>query len=391
MTLSDFITRHMEEILAEWEDFARTLGPAADTMDVAALRDHAQQMLTAIAADLRRPQSPAQQEAKSKGEAPSDATRTTAAVHHGSLRAERGFTIVQMISEYRALRASVLRLYARAHPADARAHSDDLGRFHEAIDQAVAESVQTFSNELDRSRDLFLGIIGHDLRNPIGAILRSAGDLLDTEEPAGPCFRAASRILDSARRMRVIAGDFLDLTRIRLGPGGGIPIAPAQTDLARLARQIVDEAASAHPGHEVRLEARGNTRGRWDPGRLGQALGNLLQNAIRYGSAEAPITVTVRADPDEVAIDVHNHGPMIPEDRRDDLFQPMRRLSATTSTHPAEASLGLGLYIAREIAIAHGGDISVESSDLEGTTFTLRLPVKPGSSTLPGTRDGLGT
>ena len=287
---------------------------------------------------------------------------------------------MQMISEYRALRASVLRLYERAHPAGTNAHSADLGRFHEAIDQAVAESVLTFSEELDRSRDLFLGIVGHDLRNPIGAILRSAGNLLDSEEPSNHAFRAASRIVDSARRMRVIVGDLLDLTRIRLGAGGRIPVNPVDTDLARLARSIIDEHAATHPGRVIHCDARGNTRGRWDPGRIGQVLGNLLKNALEYGAADADVTVTISGESDEVILSVHNSGPAIPQPMLGSLFLPMRRLAATAPVHPAEASLGLGLYIAREIAVSHGADISAQSSDAEGTTFSVRLPRLQGSS-----------
>jgi hypothetical protein len=145
MRLYDFIQGHREHILAEWESFARTVSPASGTMDVVALRDHADEMLTVIAADLRTAQNPVQQAEKSKGQAEDSDTTATAAEEHGAARAESGFTIEEMVAEYRALRASVLSLWTREAGVLKAEHIDDLIRFNEAIDQSLAESVTEFN------------------------------------------------------------------------------------------------------------------------------------------------------------------------------------------------------------------------------------------------------
>jgi hypothetical protein len=157
MRLADFILRNMETILAEWEAFAVTL-PAAAEMSVADRRDHAKQILTAVAADIQTTQTAHAQAEKAKGRAPRDPTAgETAADAHGLLRARRGFEVNQLVAEYRALRASVLRLWLESAPRDPFAF-DDMLRFNEAIDQAIAESVVFFKDQDERSRNLLLGM-----------------------------------------------------------------------------------------------------------------------------------------------------------------------------------------------------------------------------------------
>jgi hypothetical protein len=154
MRLSEFIATNREQILIDWEAFARTLGPVSETMDIAALRDHASEMLTAIAADLNTPQTDSQQHEKSVGNAPVDiADPATPAEEHGADRAVRGFDIGQMVSEYRALRASVVRLWIGATGLLESSDLEDLTRFHEAIDQALAESVTRYTLDLDQSKE----------------------------------------------------------------------------------------------------------------------------------------------------------------------------------------------------------------------------------------------
>ena len=144
--LADFIAANREPILAEWEEFARSCTPASGAMDIVALRDHAGEMLTVIAADLGRPQGRHEQAEKSKGRAPDGGPGApTAAEEHGAGRAESGFTMEQMVSEYRALRASVIRLWTKAQGGITPADVDDLTRFNEAIDQSLSESVSRYT------------------------------------------------------------------------------------------------------------------------------------------------------------------------------------------------------------------------------------------------------
>ncbi|HEU0080281.1 MAG TPA: sensor histidine kinase [Longimicrobiaceae bacterium] len=374
MRLSDFIVANREPILTEWEAFARTCTPASAPMDIVALRDHADEMLTAIAADLRTPQGGHAQSEKSKGKAPDGDGADTAAEEHGAGRAASGFTVEQMVAEYRALRASVLRLWAKAEGGLTPVDLDDLTRFNEAIDQSLAESVSRYSQNLDQSKDMFLAILGHDLRTPLAAIYTSARFMLDTAELREPHLTLTSRIASSSTRMVQMVGDLLDFTRGRLG--GGIPIVRSEINMGKVVHDVVDEMAAAYPHRAIEVEARGEHRGRWDCARISQALSNLIGNALEHGSEGTTVTVDLRGDGDGVTIAVHNRGPAIPPERLDGLFNPMkvRERSGGARAGGPSGNLGLGLYIAELIVTAHKGRIEVATSEAEGTTFTIHLP-----------------
>ena len=201
MALSEFILANREPILAEWEAFARSCAPASGSMDVAALRDHADELLSVMAADLATPQGALEQSEKSKGHAtPEDADVRTAAEEHGAGRAQSGFTVEQMVAEYRALRASVIRLWTRSQGALQLPDLEDLTRFNEAIDQSLAESVTRYNQELSQAKEIFLGVLGHDLRTPLGAIYTSAKFMLDTGELGEPHHTLTARIATSSQR-----------------------------------------------------------------------------------------------------------------------------------------------------------------------------------------------
>ena len=372
MALADFIAANTEAIIAEWVVFAATCGPAG-TMDRIELRDHAHEMLQGIVADLRTPQTDAEQAAKSKGQADlGTAVEDTAAEVHGADRAESGFTIGEMVSEYRALRASVIRLWTRAEGTLTGDDLQDLMRFNEAIDQALAESVSRYSTDIDRSKEMFLAILGHDLRTPIGAVITSSQFMLDTGELAEPHLSLTTRIVRSARRMNGMVGDLLDFTRSQLG--AGVPIVRARMDLGRQAALAVEEMTAAHCDCTIDVETHGDVTGDWDAGRLQQVLANLLGNAVHHGSADTPIRVTVRGEGNDVSVRVHNCGPAIKDADLAGLFSPFKRLKKGAAVGTATANLGLGLYIVQQIVLAHGGTIDVRSSDDEGTAFTVRLP-----------------
>lgn len=375
MRLAEFIVTNREPILAEWEAFARTCTPASGAMDITALRDHANEMLTAIAADLRTPQDVREQSEKSRGKAPDAGTdEDTAAEEHGAGRAESGFSVDQMVAEYRALRASVIRLWTKEQGELASADIEDLTRFNEAIDQSLAESVSRYMEDLDQSKEIFLAILGHDLRTPLGAIYTSANFLIETQELQEPALTLTSRIARSATRTVGMVGDLLDFTRSRLG--GGIPIVRADATIGKVVHDVVDEIAAAHPGRTFDVETRGEQRGEWDCERISQALSNLVGNAVQHGAEGHPVTVLVEGGDEEVAISIHNRGTAIPPDRLNGLFNPLKSRDAVgnPAAAGAQGSLGLGLYIAERIVHAHRGSIQVESSDAQGTTFTVRLP-----------------
>jgi len=217
---------------------------------------------------------------------------------------------------------------------------------------------------IEEARDRFIGILGHDLRNPLGAIMTSAELLREAGLP-GTFARAVERIERSTERMNAMIGDVLDFARGRLG--GGIPIEREWCDLGRIAGEEVDEMRQAFPGRAIRCEATGDLSGEWDADRVEQLLSNLIGNSVHHGLD--PITVSVRDDGDIVVVTVHNGGRPIPPATLPRLFEPFQQ-----GAPGASDGLGLGLYIASEIVRAHQGTIAVRSSEAEGTTVTVSLP-----------------
>ncbi|HEX8434119.1 ATP-binding protein [Archangium sp.] len=219
-------------------------------------------------------------------------------------------------------------------------------------------------------RERFLGVVSHDLRNPLNAILLSANALLRTEGIPASHTKMVRRIVTSGERMVRMIGELLDFTRGRLG--GGIPIHPQPANLRHLCRHVVEELEISHPGRELRLKADGHFLGAWDPDRLTQLLGNLGKNALDYSPSDTPVDFTLQDEGDTVCVEIHNEGPPIPCALLAGIFEPFRR-AVEGDGHPT-SGLGLGLYIVEQIARAHGGTVAVRSTEEEGTTFTLQLP-----------------
>ncbi|MES2523449.1 MAG: sensor histidine kinase [Gemmatimonadota bacterium] len=371
MRLSDFIEANIEAILTEWVAFARTQ-TSAEAMDLIALRDHASDMLTFIVRDLRTPQTTQEQFDKSQGsDEPRLSRRDSAAETHGAGRATSGYTVSEMVAEFRALRASVLRLWTDVRPVLSGDDLQDLMRFNESIDQALAESMARFSRNLDQSQDMFLAILTHDMRTPLQTVTMVTSHLLDTGALAGTDVELLKRAARSTRRMHGMIDDLLDFTRSRMG--APVVISRDQADLGKVARQAVDEMEVSHPGRAFALQASGELQGQWDGGRIGQVLSNLLGNAVHHGDPAAPITVRATGDTTYVTLCVHNHGAPIEPANIPSLFGPFKRLKDGKVTGAAH-HLGLGLYIADRIVVAHGGRIAVESSAQQGTSFTATLP-----------------
>ena len=378
MRLAEFIAANTEPILLEWVAFAESCGPAARFMDDSALRDHALAMLHVIVADLRTAQSASEQSEKSKGNAASPAgDPDTAAETHGADRAWSGFTVGEMVSEYRALRASVIRLWIKASGTLTGADLSDLVRFNEATDQAIAESITRYTEDLDHSKEMFLAVLGHDLRSPLGAVLMSSQFMLDSGDLAEPYRTLASRIARCASRMNDMVGDLLDFTRTQLG--SGVPIVRAEMDLAKTVRHAVDEVGAAQPERSFEMSTSGNVIGLWDESRMSQALTNLLTNAAQHGAAEWPISVRLQGEPSEVVIVVHNFGKVIPQSEIFGIFSPFKRLREGAPVERDSSNLGLGLFIADRIVKAHSGTIEVASAAGTGTSFTIRLPRDPAA------------
>lgn len=370
MRLADFILRDMEPILADWEEFAASLLPAAANMEQLALRDHAESILLAIVKDLRTSQTREAQREKSLGRTsiPIDATET-AAQTHALVRARAGFDIKQLAAEYRALRASVLRLWLDDCGTMAPA-LDDVVRFNEAIDQALAESVELFNAQTEQNRNLLLGMLGHDMRSPLQAIMATTS-YLTTLNAGEQASAAAARLIRSGARMQALLDDLTDFNRTNLGLG--IRIEPREINLADVIADEVDEVRAIYPARQIELTMNGDTQGLWDGKRLQQLVGNLIHNAIKYGARDIPVRVTVAGDLEHVLINVSNCGPAIQSDELACLFEPLIRGPRHRNGGGGTESLGLGLFISAEIAKAHNGTIEARSDEKE-TVFSVWLP-----------------
>jgi len=250
-------------------------------------------------------------------------------------------------------------------------HEMALGR---AIADHVAAAVSRFKSmaelqETVRFNEMFTGILGHDLRNPLAAISTSAR-LAMGREGSEKMLKPLTRILNSGERMARMIDQLLDFTRIRAA--GGIPVNRTRVDLIPVLGQIMDELDDANPDWTLRLQHLGDTTGVWDPDRLSQVFSNLVANAVQHGRPEGGVTVIVDgATSDEVRVEIRNAG-SIPQSRLALLFEP---LAGSGSTRRSTArGLGLGLFITREVVRAHGGQIDVTSNEEGGTVFTLVLP-----------------
>jgi signal transduction histidine kinase len=369
MRLADFIDGNRPAIVAQWELFASSLLPAASGLDAAALRDHAEQILMAITKDLRTAQTRLEQSAKSQGGVPVLlGAPETAAQTHAALRAKEGFSLRQLVAEYRALRASVLRLWGDAEIYGPGA-TEDAGRFNEAIDQAIAESVDYFTREVDRWRAVFLGVLGHDLRSPLNAVLLTS-QVISTLSAGTPVSQHTERLMRSGERMKNLLDDLLDYNRVALNVGIRVTLGPV--DLATVCREEIEVLRAALPASMIEFATEGITQGSWDASRIKQVIGNLVNNAARYGDPEGVIRVSLRGDDVQVHLVVENSGPGIPNELTSSIFEPLHRYAAADSEGSRE-SLGLGLFIVRQIALAHGGNATAESAG-GATRFTVTLP-----------------
>ena len=376
MRLADFIEHNSAAIVDGAEAFAATQAPTGVHMDSDALRDHIPDILAAVVIDMRIPQDAAQQLAKSEGRIGNVAGPRTAARSHGRLRAKDGFNVDQMVAEYRAMRAAVLRLWAAEEPLGHEA-IDDVIRFNEAIDQAVAESVADFSAEAESWRQVVLGTLGHDLRGPLGVIVATS-EVMSVMTRDTPFSAQTERIIRSGKRMSKLLDDLLDYSRTSLGMG--IRIARTEGDLQAALNEEVDLLRTVLPDVAITFKADGLTKGPFDISRVREALSNLVINAAKYGAAGADIIVTLIGNAEQVEIVVRNEGPTLSSGSLKSLFEPLNR-GGSPAAIGEDTSLGLGLFIVREIAKAHGGEVTASSAD-ESTSFTMRLPKTPHSQSV---------
>ena len=215
-----------------------------------------------------------------------------------------------------------------------------------------------------------IGIVSHDLRNPLNVVLLGTQMMMALPELAAPMRKQLGRVQTAAERANRLVCDLLDFTLARLG--GGIPIDPRPADVHALVRAMIDELAVAAPRRTIALEETGDGAGLWDPDRIAQVFQNLIGNALKYSPADSTVRVSCAATAEAVVVTVHNEGPPIGATKLEVLFEPYER--GTASPDGANRSVGLGLYIVKQIVEAHGGTVVVTSTANEGTNFVVRLP-----------------
>lgn len=380
MRLAHFILANTEAILVEWEAFARSL-LHGETMTITALRDDAGSILRATAHDMQRHQSVQEQESKSKGDGGAGGAESDRLDHasesHGVERVGSGFHITDVVAEYRALRASVLRLWRESSPQPNANDIEDITRFDESLDQSLARGVGSYSKRIDESRHMFLAILGHDLRNPLASIRMTAQ--LVSRQSQDPATRdAMSMIRKDSDAILGLVADLIDFSSS--GLGRRMPLNRQPFNLGELCGEVVSSCRNAHPGRTIRFHSDGDVNGVWDAGRMRQVITNLIGNAIQHGAPEGPIDLTVESqgepsDEPVVVLRVHNEGQPIPASLLPTIFDPLKRYTSRESAaHRTAGSIGLGLYIVREIVEVKKGTVTVTSTAEGGTTFTVRVP-----------------
>lgn len=373
MRLATFIISNLDEILHEWEEFASTLTPLKDAVRLE-LRDHAAEVLRVIAVDLQTPQAEADRVAKGKGWAPVRGLDTAAEIH-AEARLSSGLNSDQVMAEFRALRASVLRLWTRKEALCTPEEIEDMVRFNEAIDQAQSESMARYAKLLRDAQSLFLAILGHDVRSPLGAVSMGSQVLLHDQTLPSKVLKVALRIFNSSKRVDEIVRDLLDFSTSHLGDG--IPIDPYTVDTGKVCTDVVEEARTFHPDRQIELTIDGDVVGTWDGPRLAQAFSNLISNAIQHGEPDSPVYVTLVGNASGISFTVANDADVIPEQKLRALFDPVKSFAIrppSERTASRVQNLGLGLYVVKEIVKAHEGEVAASSTAETGVKFTLTVP-----------------
>ncbi|KIN62658.1 Sensor histidine kinase [Sulfitobacter noctilucicola] len=248
--------------------------------------------------------------------------------------------------------------------------ADIIGQSLETEERLEAhEDMIAHERKLSRIQEEFVAVLGHDLRNPVAA-LDAGFRQLSTEPMTEKAQNILPMMRSSLRRMNDLIENIMLHAKARLG--GGIRIS-AQSDapLTEAITQVVEETRAATPEHEIELDLNFDRPVSCDAPRVAQAISNLLSNAVRYSTPGTPIRVQGLINKDGIEISVANKGPAVPEELRQDLFNPFRR-----GVHAAGEGLGLGLYIVSSIATAHNGRTEVVS-ERDMTTFSFKIPLLP--------------
>jgi signal transduction histidine kinase/ActR/RegA family two-component response regulator len=402
MRLPDFILANVETILVEWEAFARSIWPEAlnnPATDPATLRDHAAAILHSSAREMNSLQTVDQQVDKSKGEA----NETAAGVHvdmasekHGLDRYDSGFELWAVISEYRALRASVIRLWRESKPEPNLRDLDDVTRFNECMDQSLTEAVRSYSEQVardretllenerearkeaehaNRAKDTFLATLSHELRTPLSAIVGWVSILRMNNCSELELAEGLDVIERSTKAQVQLIEDVLDVSRI---VSGKLRLEISPCDLVELIKAGVDSVRPAAEAKGIRLDCQldpAASQASCDPSRITQIVWNLLSNSMKFTGKGGCVRVTLNRDGSDLRICVSDDGLGINADLLPYVFDRFRQ--ADSSSRRQYGGLGLGLSIVKNVVEMHGGTVEAQSAgEGHGSTFIIRLPIR---------------
>jgi len=379
MRLSDFIRARTERIAKEWEDFARTCEPAASKLNVEQLRDHILPLLRFLADDMDSTQTPAEQHDKAYGNREPSGTDDTEGEVHGGLRVIDGFTVDQVVGEFRALRASILRLWIAEDAADVAAHPEQIIRFNEAIDQLMTESVARHADlhaqayEQSKRRDAFLATLAHELRGPLSAIANTVHliqSFAATNADLAPMGALMSR---QTQHLKRLLNDLLDLARIARDR---ISLEISLTDIRECVQDAIEanREAIAQKAHVLKVEVPPTpVVAEVDSTRIVQVTSNLVNNAAKYASEGSRIEVALSEDDAHAVIRVKDDGGFDPQ------LLPVifDAFSANHHDDLGKTGLGIGLWLTRRLIELHAGTIEAFTEGPgRGAEFRARIPLR---------------
>lgn len=373
--MQDFVRARMEEILSRFCGDASARVPEAPLTQQQVENVH--RLLLALAqANLWGPATRGAATSSDDPQWDSGQTVTirTCADSHARSRLKQQVPLGDVIAELMSLQRIVVGMWLEDETADEVSKSDFMS-FVARMDDAIRQCIVAYNERVARLRELFLGALGHDLRTPLATILTGSEYLLKSEQLEGEALKLAVRLRNSAQRMQGMLDDLVDFTRTRLG--NQLPLKVARVNLADLVAQVVSEISISSPGRSVEVDAMQEMWGDWDEARLHRLLSNLLSNALQYGDPASPVELRARPSGDGSAaeLSVRNQGEPIPAELLANIFDPLvRGTISSDERRMRDKGMGLGLYICRQVAKAHGGVIAVSSGD-SGTEFVVRLPV----------------
>lgn len=402
MRFADFILANVEPILAEWDAFARIIWPAALNdlpIEPAAMRDHAEEILRSIAQDMTSHQTGVERSDKSKGHGRVSSTGkivNRASEQHGSDRVGSGFELEALVAEYRALRASVIRLWRESRPAPDLKDLDDLTRFNESIDQSLTKAVVSYTDQVQKQRealigseraawreaesansakDMFLATLSHELRAPLNVIAAWVGIYRGLGFNESNFAEGLDVIERSIKAQVQLVDDVLDVSRVVTGK---LRLELCECDLIKTINASIDAVRPAAEAKAITLDVKldpAASRVTCDALRIQQVVWNLVSNAVKFTGKRGTVGVTLNRDGSDLRIAVSDDGQGISAELLPHVFERFRQ--ADNSTRRQYGGLGLGLSIVKHLVELHGGTVKAQSAgEGHGATFILRLPVK---------------